>query len=211
MRRVRWTVCAGLAVGIALLAFTLSRSPLGAVRASTSVPESLGHTEQRNEACQSNEVLPRDTSAVRLGIGAWIGPRVDAEFLSSGRVIARGERGTGWTGDVVTVPVRPLAVTRTGVTLCYGSFLRGDETSYVIGERTAPAVAARDRAGIFPGRFLVEDLQPERSSWWSLVPQVARRIGMSHARSGTSSVLLIIVLMVGAAAATTGLALRELA
>jgi hypothetical protein len=194
-QRLKITLGAGLLVGGAAIGITLSQSPLTLVRASTVTHTTFETTRQRTEACQSNEVLPRETSAVRLRIYAFLGPRVAVALLSHGRVIADGERGSGWTSNVVTIPVNPLPTERSGLDLCFALLLNGDETASLVGERTPPALAAHSQSGVLRGRLRVEFLRPGRSSWWSLAGAIVRRIGLGDAGSGTWRVLLLALLM----------------
>jgi hypothetical protein len=194
-QRLKITLGAGLLVGAAAIGVTLSGSPLTLARANTTVHGTFETTRQQTEACQSNEVLPRETTAVRLRIFAFLGPRMTVALLSHGRVIAHGERGTGWTSNVVTIPVNPLPTERSGVELCFALFLNGDETVSLEGERTSQALAAQSESGPLPGRLRVEFLRPGRSSWWSHAGAVARRMGLGHALSGVWRVLLLALLM----------------
>jgi hypothetical protein len=197
MGRVRAAVALGLLVGVVALAFALSRSPTTVLATSTTKDMSVGVVHDRTEACQAGETLPQGTSAVRLTMNAFTGPRVAVEVLQHGQAIARGERGSGWTAGAVTVAVEPLASARSGVTLCYAFYLNGNETGYLSGERTPPAIAAVGPNGPFPGRIRAEYLQSSGPTWWSLAGEVARRMGLGRAASGTWIVLAVLVLMAG--------------
>ncbi|MGD0452801.1 MAG: hypothetical protein ABSB69_04330 [Solirubrobacteraceae bacterium] len=199
----------GLVIGVAALGITLSQSPITVAEVSTAEHGLLGTTTQKLSACQSNEVLPRETSAIRLRVETFIGPKVAVEVLAHGRVIAHGERESGWTGGVVTIPVEPLSMARSGVELCFTLFLNGDESAELVGERTTGALAAQSRFGPLAGRVRVEYLRPGRSSWWSLAPAVARRMGLGRAWSGTWNVLLVFGLMGGMVLLCSRMMLRE--
>jgi hypothetical protein len=151
-------------------------------------------TQRPIDACQSPELLPRETSAIRLRVDAFLGPRVTLAVVAHGRVIAHGERGSGWTGGAVTIPVSPLSTARPGVDLCFALLLNGDETAELVGEPTPAAHAARGTGGALPGRLRVEYMRLGRS-WWSLTPAVARRMGLGGAVSGAWSVILAVALM----------------
>jgi hypothetical protein len=209
-RRVKLTVGAGLLLAVAAIAIDLSQSPITVAAVNTAQISYLGSTEQPIYACQSGESLPRETSAVRLRAFSFFGPRVRIDVLASGHVIAHGERGSGWTGGAVTIPLNRLSTARPQVKLCFTFFLNGDETTEFVGELTAEALAAHGPHALLPGRVRVEYMRPDRSSWWSLVPQVARRMGLGHAGSGTWSVLLAAALMIGLALVCSRVALREL-
>jgi len=208
--RLKAALGAGLLVGAAAIAFTLSQGPITVARVNTAQDTFVAEARQRTSVCQSGEALPRGTSAIRLRGYAFMGPRVTVAVLTHGHLIAHGEHGSGWTSGVVTVPVNPLPTARSDVELCFTLFGNGDEAVELAGEPTTGTSAARDQEGALPGRIRVEDLRPSRASWWSLAPEVARRMGLGHAASGTWSVLLVIALMGGLVALCSRLILREL-
>ncbi len=208
--RLKTALGVGLVGGLALLAFALSQSPVSVARTNTAASTFVAAGKARVSACQPDEALPSGTSAIRLGVETFIGPRVAVEAVAGGHVIAHGERGSGWTAGAVTVPVHPLPVAKSGVELCFTLFLNGHETAILVGEPTTGARAARAGGRPLPGRVRVEYLRPGGSSWWSLIPRVARRMGLGHAWPGTWSVLLVLALMGGVALLCSRLILREL-
>jgi hypothetical protein len=208
--RLKIALAIGLLIGAAALGVTLSQSPLTVARANVAKPELLGTTEQKVAACQTNEVLPRGTSAIRLRSYAFLGPRVTVEVWAHKRMIAHGEHGSGWTGGDVTIPVHPLPTTISGVELCFAFFLNGEESGQLVGEPTGAARAARGPAGLLPGREGVEYMRPGRSSWWSLAPAVARRLGLGRAWSGTWNAWFVIALMCAVVILCSRAILREL-
>jgi hypothetical protein len=208
--RVKATVATGALLGVAVLGILLSHSPIAVARVNTVQHNLINSTYDKTSACQSNETLPQEASAIRLRVYDFTGPRVTVAVLAHGHVVAGGERESGWTGGVVTVPVNGLAKAMSGVQLCFTLFLNGDEITQFIGEPTRGARAARVSEGSLPGRVRVEYLRQSSSSWWSLVPEVARRMGLGHAGSGTWSVLVAAVLMGSVAVAGARLVFREL-
>jgi hypothetical protein len=206
--RLRITLGVGLTVGVAALAVTFSHSPISVARANVAEHTLLETTPAKIAACQSDEVLPGGISALRLRAYAFTGPRVTVQLFAGGHLIAHGERGSGWTGGAVTVPVNPLPRTTSGVTLCFTFFSNGYESGQLVGEPTSGPLAARGAGGSVGGRVMVEYLQPGRSSWWSLARTVARRMGLGHAWSGSWSVLLVLALMGGVVAACSRAILR---
>jgi hypothetical protein len=211
MRAVRLAFAVSLVLGAVALAVTLSRAPAGVVRVNNTEGVLLGSLRHDASACQSNEALPRGTSALRLHIFSFVGPRIAVGLFSHGQLIAHGERGSGWTGGSVTVPVDELAAARDRATLCFALYPNGDEEVQLNGQPTVRALAAHGRDGSLPGRITVEDLRPGSSSWWSLIVPVARRMGLGHAASGTWSVLLVVGLMLGVILISALVGLRELA
>jgi hypothetical protein len=208
--RLKVVIATGLVLGAAAIVLTLSQSPIAVARLSTPEATYLSTASERTSVCQAGEVIPADISAIRLRTYAFLGPRVTIVARTHGRVIVHGERGSGWTGGVVTVPVNRLSTARSGADLCFTLFLNGNESSELTGEPTASALAARDRQGPLPGRVRVEYLRRSRSSWWSLAPEVARRMGLGHAPSGTWGVLLVVALVGGMVAVCARVILREL-
>lgn len=209
MRRVAVALAIGLAATAVAVGVTLTRSPPTVIAMNFAQRQLLGSAAGPLAACQAGETLPRGTSAIRLGLEAFTGPRVTLAVYAGGRVIARGEHGSGWTGNVVTFPIAPARTARTGVTICF-AFRIQDETLDARGELTKPSLAAHSIGGSpLPGRVRVEYLRQGRS-WWSLAPSVARRIGLGHALSGVWNVVLVLVLMSALVLCATRLALREL-
>jgi hypothetical protein len=208
--RVKVVAAAGLLLGLAAIAITLSHSPIAVAGVNTPQEAPLGEPQPGSAYCQSHEVLPRDTSAIRLRSYAFLGPRVKLTIAGRGQVIARGERGSGWTGGVVTIPVNRLPTARSGLDLCFTFFTNEDESVELLGEPTTEALAAHGPSGSLPGRVRVEYLHPSHSSWWSLAPEVERRMGLGRAPSGAWPVLLAVALMVGVFGLCARVILREL-
>ncbi len=210
MSPVKAVIAGGLLLCGVALAVTLSHSPI-AVSAMNFPVRSLVLEPRRGlDVCQSGETLPRGTSAIRLRILADVGPRVTLEVFEHNRVIARGEQASGWIGGAVTVPVRAPSVSRSPVTVCFRLFLNGKEAVELLGQQTSRALAARSHGSPLSGRLSIEYLRPSHSSWLSLAPQVARRMGLGRAASGTWSVVLVVVLMAGVALLSARVLLREL-
>jgi hypothetical protein len=199
----------GLAVLVGAVALALSQSPATVARANTTAHRYLTSTRQPLTACQGGETLPRGTSAIRLRIESFVGPRVTVQVREGARTIASGERAPGWTAGV-TVPVKPLPATHAGVELCYTAYLDGYETATLSGEPTTGPLAARTSAGPLPGRIVVEYLRPGGSSWWSRIGAVARRMALGRAWPGLGNVIVVLALMLGVAALCSRAILREL-
>jgi hypothetical protein len=197
--RLKITLTAGLLVGAAAMGMTLSQSPITVARVNTDDQEYIATTRETVAACQMGETLPRETSAIRLRDFAFLGPRVTVEVFSHGRVITRGQRGSGWTGDAVTIPVTPLPTTRVNVRLCFTLFTDGGEDNSLAGEPATGARAAHAVGATLGGRVRVEYLRPDRSSWWSLARMVARRMGLGRGWPGAWNALLVLALMGGVA------------
>jgi hypothetical protein len=208
--RIKVTIAIGLALIAVAVALTLTRAPASLARRNTHEDQVLGGVDHAAEYCQSGELLPSGATAIRVHVYAEYGPRVAVTLSERGRTIAHGQQGVGWTGGAVTVPLRALARSRSPARLCIELALNGDETISLFGEQTSTALAARAGHTTLPGRITVEYLRPGRSSWWSLLPEVARRAGLGHAPSGTWGVGLAAALMAGVLALCSGLLVREL-
>jgi len=194
MRRVRVAFGVSLVVMAAALAFTLTASPIEVIAANTHEEAGLGVARAPLASCQSDESLPADTHAVRLQILALLGPMVTVQVFQAGRLITDGQRSSGWTGGVVTVPVKPLRSSREGVELCYTLALNGHESAVLTGEPRPGAISAVAGEAKVPGRVKVEYLRPGPTSWWSLAPAVVRHIGIGGITGGTWSVFLAMAL-----------------
>ncbi len=228
MRRVKVTLIAGLTVVAIVVAIVLSRSPPVVTRSGAPLPTSFvfGRTSVRSRICQAGEVLPRGATAVRVWLEAVIGPHVEVQALSGGRIVARGTRGPGWTAGSVTVPIHPMPRTATPATVCV-NVATAREPIGLQGVRTAARVAATDRQGPLahadkgrspdyhegplPGRVVIESLRPGNASWWSLARTVARRMELGHAGSGPWIPVLAFALMAGVAGLASWLVFREMA
>lgn len=193
--RLKIALGAGLVIGAVALGVTLTGSPVAVARVNTATLTAIGEVHQPMAACQSGEALPRGSTAIRLRVLSFAGPRVTAAVLEHGHLIARGERGSGWSGGAVTVPVEPLSTTTSGVELCYAIYGNDDESDGLVGELTAQGDAALTRSGPLPGRLRAEYLRPGKSSWWSLATAVAHRLGLGRAASGAWWAVLAIALM----------------
>lgn len=190
--------------------FALSQSPSTVAGTNTTTRQFLTATKNELSACQAGETLPRGTSAIRLHTEAFLGPRVTVQVREGARAIASGERASGWTAGVVTVPVKPLATTRVNVALCYAVHLNGHEMGVFVGEPTTGASAAQTYKGSLPGRIQVEYLRPSGSSWWSLIGTVARHMALGRAWPGEWSVVMVLLLMIGVGVLCSRAILREL-
>lgn len=208
----------GLAVGLAATAIAaaivLSGSPpvLAGSNGVTPVPyPPLTSVPGAGRGCQAGETVPAGTSAVRLSLEASAGPRVSAAVLAGGRAIAHGVSAQGWLGRVVTVPLAsPARLERTArhATVCF-SFAGAEERVSLLGVRTPPRRAARSGARVLPGRIAVEYVRAGTSSWWSLAPSVARRLGLGRAWAGTWVAAVVALLATTAIVLASWLVLRE--
>lgn len=199
-----------LALMAIAIVVTLSGSPVAVLGANSTFANGyLAETTASAQACQGGETLPAGTSMIRLTLTAEVGPPTRVYATSGGRPLTSGSVGSGWTGGSVSIPVKRVAARVSGARVCF-ALDASKETVGIVGSPTAANVAARDRNGaILPGRIKVEYLSAAHSSWWSNTLNVARRIGLGHAPSGTWVVFLTIALMGALVAAASWLLLRE--
>ena len=214
-----------LALGIALIALagglTLRQSPPRVLRANgPNAHWSLALTDRQPSICQANEVLPAQTSAIRISIIAFFGSKVHVVAYRGSRVLTEGRRGPNWTGTSVTVPVGQVSRTSSQVNLCF-ALGPNAETIVIPGFLTSPSAAAVvSENGVLPagtgsqtfrlkGRILVEYLTSSRRSWWSRISQVVANMGRGHFIGGISVALLAASLMLVVGFFTVRLTLRE--
>jgi hypothetical protein len=210
MMSVKIVLSASLALSTIAAILTLSHAP-STIAGTNGVPRtaSLSRKASITGGCQAGETLPRNTSAVRLGLAVVIGPRVTVTMLTGSHVITRGTEGTGWDGSAVTVAVRPVRRALSHVTICFRlSFLTGNVT--VIGSPTNPAVAAVADGETLRGRMRIEYLRPGSRSWWSQIVGVIRHMGLGRAWSGSWIALAIASLGGACIALASWLVVREL-
>jgi hypothetical protein len=212
MRSPRVALVAGLALVLAAIGLTLSRSPVsvaGTNRSAGRVEELIGSTLKSSEYCQSGETLPRGTSAIRVWMDAAAGPHVKVVVLARGRPVTSGQRGSNWIGGSVTVPVKPLPDTVGDATVCVSFPLRYEEIIFQ-GNPSSPATAAHDGSHRLKGRIWMEYLRPGTRTWASMLAEVARRVSFGRALTGTWVVLLLLALVCAIAGLASSLVLREL-
>lgn len=212
MRGVQVALGAGLTLLAVAIGLTLSGSPQSV--AATNKPhglqeEPISSTRRPTSYCQAGETLPRGTSAIRISLGASIGPHVRLLVSAGGHAIRGGEQDSGWTGRVVAVPVRPLSRTVAGVTIC-ASFVPAHETLVLSGKPTPAAIAARADGQPTRGRMWIEYLRPGTRSWASLTSSVVRDMGFGRAWSGSGIAFVVLALLAAVAVLASRLVLTEM-
>lgn len=208
--RIKIAFAIGLAFTAVAVSLTLLHSPETVAYTNGIQPTAvLGATTKNAGACQADETLPADTSAIRLQIEATTGPRVTVEVFDGAHLITRGTKGTAWYGSAVTVPVKPLNRTSEHARVCF----QVDDLTGLIslyGAPTIPADAANANGQPLPGRLRVVYLQPSGESWWSLAGGVIHHMGLGRAASGTWIVFPIAALTAAAIAVAFWALAREL-
>lgn len=206
----------GLGTALALLVVgigaALAHDPMSVARLNRAAitPESpIAQTHAGADYCQAQEVLPSGTTAIRVSLQASIGPRLALSVSSNGRVIASGAQGSAWTGAVVSVPVRPLAGTVSGVTVCV-SFQAHDEVLTLYGKSVPGLPATYDGERRLPGSMRVEYLHAGTRSWASMLSSIVRLMGLGRAFEGDAIAYLVFALLAAIAILTSTLVAREM-
>jgi hypothetical protein len=210
MRGARVALAAGLVLLAIAVGIVLAHSPETLARSNALHPLNLRLTSVpgSGSACQSNELIPAETTAIGVSLNASDGPRVTVTVLSGKTVVAHGKSASGWLGRLVTIPVAPLGHAVQHATVCV-AFSGADERVRFLGVRTPARAAARSHGRALPGRLTIEYLRRGSSSWWSLALPVARRLGLGRAWAGTWIALLVAALMASAIAIASWLTARR--
>lgn len=208
--RIRLALVAGLLMIAIAGGVTLAHAPLVVARDNSAVThDELVKTTEPAGACQAGEVLPRGTSAIRIGLTTVLGPRAMVRVLAGSRLVTQGVQKPGWEGASVTIPVRRVARTFAPVTVCLRlSLLNGPVA--MLGWPTSRAVSAIGEGKHLPGRMHIEYLRRGSESWWSMASATARRLGLGRAASGTSNAFLVLALAAVLIALSSWLLTREL-
>ena len=209
MRNVRIALAVGLAALVAVLAVVLSQSRLSVAGTnSVAAQHELTSLPGGSKGCEEAGTMPAGTTAIRVSLGANVGPKVNLQALSGQQVIAQGERGAGWGfAASTTVPVKRVSQTINDARVCVA--LGADSYRIIFYGSSVYVTTVSGQRGV-ARRFRVEYLRPGHRSWWSLTSYVAHRMGFGRAPSGTWVVFLVIALMITIATLASRLILREL-
>jgi hypothetical protein len=212
MRALTVALVGSLAVVALSLVLVLLGSPMSVVgtnRIPGDSPLPVATTEHSASYCQADEVVPRNTSAIRVWLDAAAGPRVALFVRAGGRTVLTGTRGSNWTGGSVTVPVKEVGQRIAQATVCV-SFKLGDETVIAEGEMAPAGRAARSSAGALHGRIWIEYLRPGVHLWASLIPTVVDHMALGRATSGTWIVFVALAMLLACVLLGSDLLRREL-
>jgi hypothetical protein len=209
MKRIPLTLVICLTLMLIAVAVALARTPLVRVGTDgTPLPTEIGATFNPDTVCQPEEILPKDTTVVRMSLLSLLGPEIKVHVYAEGQLITSGVIGYGWTGTVVSVPVAPLTRTYTHASVCFTLAKRQQLVNYR-GDTTKRAPAVSDGAQTLPGRIRIEYLAPGKKSWLSLALPTARRIGLTVG-GGSGIVLLLFMLVVSTAGLSSWVLIRDL-
>jgi hypothetical protein len=231
MRKATITLAVGLVLIGAVSAAALTRSPPRVARVGVPTGDvratPLGKVLGDISLCQPGETLPAGVSGIRVGMWAFYGAKVHVRVYSGSRILTEGSRGPNWTGTSVTVPVKPVARTTSGVTVCVGvgpnsqpllllgvspqagaSAKTGTKATL---ETSSPTPAAAGKSHSFVrGKIGLEYLSAGSGSWWSRVSSVAAHMGLGRSYTGTWIAFLVAALMAAVGVFAVRLTLRVL-
>jgi hypothetical protein len=128
------------------------------------------------EACQEQEPLPADTSAVRMTIGTrgLPGPAIHVTLSQpDGLVVTFGGLGPGWHQGAVTIPVKHISQPMEGLRACLRD--AGPAQILLAGTTPDPGYHFEVSGSTFEGRLRYDYLRPGRESWFELLPTLAYR------------------------------------
>jgi hypothetical protein len=156
-------------------------------------------------ACQGREVVPADTSAVRIGGVTTVPPIVT--LRQRGRLLDSIPAVVDLRAETIEAPVRNVRHEIAGVQVCLtlrapGVLARGP---------TPPQTESVTIERRFAGSSLTIDyLRPARTSWWAFAATVAERIRDGHAAGGLWIVWLCAALLLASLSLTAWIVLRTL-
>ncbi len=233
MRSVQVTLAVGVGLLVVVAAVTLTRAPPRVVRA-VAVNERVGREEHvplvqtvgDTTVCQSEAVLPAGVSGIRVWLRSVFGAQVRLTVSSASGVLAQSSRAPTWTGQSVTVPVRPLAQASSVVRLCVAIGPNSEPVVLLgglapLGAGATVTTSPPARAALTPGvarltgermdgKVGVEYLAAGHGSWWSRALTVAQHMGLGRSYTGTWIALLVAALVAAVVVLTVRLAAREL-
>jgi hypothetical protein len=212
--RIRAAIALGLVVTLTSAGVLLSQRDTRLAGKNTALPNTVlkrGIGDTR--LCQRHELLPRDTTTIRLSLQATDGPGPSLRVTATraGEVLTRGARQRGWHGEQIAIPVARVERTVEDVKVCVVAGKRGVMT--LLGDRTR-GQARRGQTAVLDslpaeGRLAVAYLRPGRATWWAYAPTIAHRVGLEHAWPGAWAALLAAAFMLAAAVCGLAWLIRE--
>lgn len=168
----------------------------------------LGFFHEHTTVCQANEHVPASTEAIRMSLIAYLGSAVSLTVSHEGQIVASGHHGAGWVSASLTLRLRTPVAKALDAQICLTRD-PGYLPVELAGDTAPRTLAATVDGAPLPGRMRIEYLGRGDRSWLSLAKQVARRLGLGHAPSGTWIVLPLAALMLTAVTLGAWLLLRE--
>ncbi len=207
--RIRIAIAAGLALTLVAVSVSLARSPLVRVGTDgTPLPTEIGASSTPTTVCQGEETVPAGTTAIRVSLLSLLGPKIKLIASSGGQTVTSGEIGYGWTGAVVTIPVRRVIGTHPHTKICT-SLAKRQQLVNLRGANTKFSPAVTEGKQVLAGRMRFEYLRPDSKSWLSLALPTARRIGLTVG-GGSAIVVIPFMLLLSMVGLTSWLLTRDL-
>lgn len=207
--RIRITIAIGLALTVVAAGVALARSPLVRIGSDgTPLPTEVGATAVPATVCQGEETVPAGTTAIRVSMLSLMGPRVKLVAHSQGQVVTSGELGYGWTGSIVSIPVKRVVGTHPHTTICV-SLAKRRQLVNLRGADTKISPAVIEGSHVLTGRMRFDYMQPDSKSWFSLALPTARRIGLNIG-GGAGIVVIPLLLLLSVATLASWLLVRDL-
>lgn len=199
MQSVRIALAVAMALVILAIVAVLSHSPLTVVGANAVEAPNLpnAYVSGGTTSCQSGGTIPSGTSAIRISLGASLGPRIAVEVFAGSHLVSGGMRPAGGGENVSsTVPVRPISSAVRNARIC----IRLGPSEEAIGirgivERTTGEPPSSRTESV---NLRMEYLRPSSQSWWSRASSIIYRFGLGRAPSGMWVGFLVIALMLAA-------------
>jgi hypothetical protein len=135
------------------------------------------------QACQDQELLPADTSALQMTIGTYGAPGSPLRVSVTGRrgeALTSGGLAAGWRQGVVRIPVAHVSRATGSARVC----LRNDGSSRLAlaGNYPVPGYTMQVAGSTSQERRLrVDYLRPGRESWFELLPTLIYRFSLGKA------------------------------
>ncbi len=212
---IRRSVAVALAIGLTLLGVALivvpTHSPYTLIGTNAIRGSDYIELEEKGklESCQSTGTIPRDTSAIRLGIeGLYFSPAVTIKISADSHLLREAaHRPGGPSAPTVTVPVERLTHAVNAASICIAVGPAREPIRYY----GAPKHSSIPHANQLQEAVLqMQYLRPGTKSWWSMTSSIAYHMGLGRAPSGTWIVFLVIALMLAVVFISARLTLEEL-
>jgi hypothetical protein len=135
------------------------------------------------QACQDQELLPADTSALRLTIGTYGAAGQPLRVSVSGahgEALTSGGLAAGWRQGVVRIPVAHVSRASDSARLCLSN--EGSKPIALAGNYPDPGYTMQVAGSTSQERRLrVDYLRPGRESWFELLPTLIYRFSLGKA------------------------------
>jgi hypothetical protein len=128
------------------------------------------------QTCQDGELLPSDTSAVRVTIGSYRkpGPPVRLTFTGAGgKLLSSGRLRAGWREGVVQIPLTHVSTAVGEARACLRDL--GPGSIAVAGTLPDPGFTMQVGPRRLEGRLRYDYMRPGRESWLQLLPTIVYR------------------------------------